>query len=143
VHDQLVAGLGAGALDGGSTAADRSLSEPDPMELAAVRNLPAVAGTAPVPGRCPSPRLLVQVAQDPRLAIAQEGVDLRLGVDPATTGRERHGDDEAVAIVDRDAQAARARRPAEAIRNGSPAEQEAPMERIGWEGRRLSHRSTS
>ena len=53
-------------------------------------------------------RLSIEMAADPRLALAQELVDQPLRMGPAAAGRERDGDDEAVLGIDRDPEPARA-----------------------------------
>jgi hypothetical protein len=62
---------------------------------------------------------------------------------PAAPRLWRYGHDEAIAIVDRDAQTARPGRAAQAILDRSLADPDASWRRLGWEERRMSHRATA
>ena len=83
------------------------------------------------------------MAQDPRLAVAQERIDDFLRACPAAPSRKWYGDHEALAIVHGDPQSAIARRAAQAILHGSLAEPDHATRRLDREDRRMSHRGTS
>ena len=105
IHDELVAAIRAGALDHRTAPACSTLHQPDAVQLAAIRHQAAVARAAAGACRVALPRQPVHVPEHPRLALVQEGVDPVRGTRPAAAGRRRDGHDEAVSVVDGDAQA--------------------------------------
>jgi hypothetical protein len=70
------------------------------------------------------------VATDPRLPLAEEGVDPGLRMRPAAARRRRHGDDEAELVIDRDPEMARPCRVAERVGEGRAAQRVRPSRRV-------------
>src|SRR4051794_7941238 len=77
-----------------------------------------------------------EVRADPRLALAEEGVDAALGPGPPTAGRRGGGDDQPELGVDRDPGMARPRGGAgEVAERGSAGRSSADRERTGQRAR--------
>src|SRR6185369_16658144 len=86
-----------------------------PVEVAAVPDRRSVGEPAAGGQLGALPGLAVEVAADPRLAIAQELVDEPLRMCPAAARRERDGYDESVLGIDRDPETPRPGGPAEDV----------------------------
>src|SRR5207249_404931 len=143
VDHELVAGVAATALDRGSPSRVPVSPDMEAVELAAIGHEPAVTGTAARACRLMLPRLPVEVAQDPLLALPQERMDTILGPGPAATCRRRHGDDEAISVVDGHAEAPRAMRPSQAVLHRAFAEPDRRARRLDLRDGRLSHHGES
>ena len=143
IHDELVAAIRAGALDHRAAPARAAVDHPDAVQVAAIRHQAAVARATAGTCRVALPGQPVEMAEHPRLPLAQERIDALLRPRPAAARGRRHRNDEPVTIVDGHAQPAGAGGTAQAILHRSLVEPHAPRGRLDREDRRMSHRGTS
>lgn len=97
--------VAANALDRGSAASGRGRLDPEPVQVAPESNPGSVVEPTAGGQLGAVPGMLVQMPAEPRFALDEKGLDVALGVGPASTTGRRDGDDHAAIGVDDDPEA--------------------------------------